>query len=174
MKKKKRVLLLLLLPALLLLVGSCSGLFSQAAPDQAVAESRLKSLSSGENYRFVSRCHVNTEGEDREYFLLSGEKAGQNSHFRGSILGTELELYLVEDLLYQRNGQSNWRVNQVPQVQQVASLFAELDPAAAFSCTGIEDFEYLGPDESSPGRPHLLRLRPLAVGWVGEYFTNVR
>lgn len=173
--KKKRTLLIGLVLVLLaaVLIGIFSGLFSSPPPDQAEAEALLQSLSAGGSYRFASQCYVSTEGEQREYFLLSGEKSGQNSHFFGSILGTEVELYLVEDVLYQRNGEGKWRVNQVPDVQQAVSLFAELDPASAFSCTAIESFEYLGEEELGQGKQHLVQLRPIAGGWVGEYFTDV-
>lgn len=174
MKKKWALCIGLLLVVLAIAVaGSCSGLFSSPPPDQAEAEALLQSLSAGGSYSFASQCYVTTEGEQREYFLLSGEKSGQDSHFQGSILGTEVELYLVEDVLYQRNGDGKWRVNQVPDVQQAVSLFAELDPASAFSCTAVEGFEYLGEDELEQGKNHLVQLIPTASGWVGEYFTDV-
>ena len=174
--KKKHILRLVLVLIILVavIIGLCSGIFSSPPPEQAEVEALLSNLSNGGSYRFTSQCYVTTEGEQREYFQLSGEKSGLNSHFQGSILGTEVELYLVDDTLYQRNGDGNWRVNQVPDVQQAVSLFAELDPASAFSYDSIEGFTYLGEAESDQGKNHLVELIPSAAGWVGQYFTDVR
>lgn len=154
-------------------IAGFSGAFSSQPPEQEEVTALLTRLSSGSPYRFASQCYVTTEGEQREYFLLSGEKAGVDSHFTGTILGTEVELYLVEDMLYQRNGDGNWRVNQVPDVGQAVSLFAELDPASAFCFTDIQEYEYLGLAEWDGGKDHLIRLVPTQSGWVGEYFTDV-
>lgn len=173
--RKKRGLLLVLL--LILAIGAAligARLFSSPPPEPAEVESLLNALSGRGSYCFASQCYVTTEGEQREYFLLSGEKSGADSHFRGNILGTEIELYLVEDVLYQRNGDGKWRVNQAPDVQQALTLFAELDPASAFSHTALGELEYLGQDDSQGGKKHVLSCTPTASGWVGDYFTDIR
>lgn len=163
--------LILVVAAVLLLARS--GFFASPPPDQAEAEALLSALGSGEAYRFASQCFVTTQGQQREYFLLTGERSGADSHFLGSILGTEVELYLVEDRLYQRNGDGAWRVNRVPDVSRAVTLFAELDPASAFVCRGARAFEYLGRTETDRGRLHQVALTPEQGGWVGEYFTDV-
>ena len=57
-------------------IAGFSGAFSSQPPEQEEVTALLTRLSSGSPYRFASQCYVTTEGEQREYFLLSVEIPG--------------------------------------------------------------------------------------------------
>lgn len=142
-------------------------------PDEEEAQGRLNQVAAAD-FHFTSVCLLSVDGEARRYFEISGAKSDEDMYFSGIVLGTPVSLYLVDGVAYQQSGDAPWRVNEIPDIQQALTLFAELDPSAAFSFSDLEDFQYLGVEKVEGSAYFHLLFRPLQEGWVGEYFDDVR
>lgn len=142
-------------------------------PDQESAEQILASTLNANSYRYEISAYVQNETETREYFNLTGEKSGLDSQVSGTILGTEVNLYLVDDILYQQVADGTWQQHEVPDIGSAASLFSELDPTTAFFYSGLEGFEYIGLEELEEGRFYKIIFRPIQQGWIADYFGDI-
>ena len=151
----------------------CALFLRPTPPTEDEVASLLHALQGNGSYSFASECYLKTHDDVRTYFTLFGEHAGADSHLSGTVLGTEIEVYLVDGVLYQRAADQSWQVHEAPDEQQALSLFAELSPAAAFDFSGLQDFSYVGVSESASGRCYEFRLTPRQEGWIAAYFTDV-
>lgn len=139
------------------------------APEPEAFSAACAALNQGGYFTFQETCYLETQGEKREYFLLSGEKAAPDCRLQGRILGTEANLWLVEDVLYQQLSDGTWLINPFPDVKRTASLFAELDPCAMFLPGGSISGEL-----KKDGKLWYGEYVPDDTGWLGEYFTDMR
>ncbi len=139
------------------------------APDPEDYSLALQQLQEEMYFTFQENCYLNTQGETREYFVLSGEKAAPDCHIEGRILGTEANVYLVEDTLYQQLEDGTWLVNAFPDIQHSASLFTELDPASLFLPGGT-----IVDEPKREGKLWYAEYVPEGTGWLGNYFTDIR
>ena len=170
-RRFRRVLLLLAL--LTLLIGLWGTFLRTHVPDAAETERLLAETLSAKSYCYTLQAEVMVDGASRDYFTLRGEKNGDDAHVSGTVLGSSLELYWVEGMIYRRSGDEDWQVLPEAQIEHAAALFAELLPAASFAYHRITDYRSDGLIETEDGEKLQLVLAPEADGWVAEYFTAV-
>lgn len=142
-------------------------------PGEDEASARLNAAAMAETYRFDSDCQVIMDGDTRQYFSISGAKAGGDFYFIGTVLGTETSFYLVDGMAYQQSDGSPWRVNELPDIENAVTLFSELDPSSAFDYSSLGGFQYIGVEKTEDGAYFKLIFIPVQQGWVAEYFDQV-
>jgi len=160
-----RKLLPIILGIALLLTGGLLLFHLRQPPTEAEVLSALDAVRGEEYYTFREQCILTVNGEERDYFTLIGERAGENVHLSGTVLGTPAELYLVDSVLYQQLPDGTWLINTFPDVEQAVSLFTELDPASTFPAAGTVTTAEKGGKAT---------LTPTDAGWIGDYFRDIR
>lgn len=171
MKNKKSVFILIMITVL---VGA--GIFYVlAVPPNAknVPEALEKALNA--DGRFEFSCMVETNGESREYFWLKGERSSEKRHISGRVLGSDFDLYYLDENIYRYDESADsWDCHNVADLGEAIALYAELEPAAAFTYESLIDIEYLGRNRSMGRLSYSFSVTPVSTGWIDEYFTNVR
>jgi len=167
MKKKLKF----VLPILFVLIIAGILLFVHSRPPEAekVFASFEEALCADGNFEFS--CMLNTHGESREYFWFTGTRAGENRHLSGRVLGSDLELYYGNGLIYRYDELSGtWQKHDAETLEQAAALYSELEPAGTFSYSDITEITYEGKDR---GKRHIFRIIPAPSGWIAQFFTDV-
>ena len=170
MKKKKYfiiagIIVLLVIVAVILIF---------AIPPNAKKVPQALSEGFAENGRFEFSCMVETGGEGREYFWLIGESSGESRHIEGRVLGSQVDLYYVDGQIYRYDMiAEEWYCYSAENLAEAAELYAELEPAAAFTYESLIEIEYLGRGSAAGRTCYNFSVIPVATGWVAEFFTDI-
>jgi hypothetical protein len=170
MKRKK---LMIIAAAAVVLIGVVIT-FVYAVPPSAKKVPHLLQTALVADGRYEFSCMVETGGEGREYFWLSGEKNGDSRHVSGRVLGSELDLYYLDGYIYRYDvADQSWYCYDTEDLGQAAELYVELEPASAFAYDSLLAIEYIGHDRVLGRLGYEFLVTPQASGWIGEYFTDV-
>lgn len=172
--QRRRFIFALITSLILLTIGIYFAFIHTTPPDAEEAAQFIQGVLVNNSYRYALDAVVTTEsGQTREYFNLDGMVSYGDAYVVGTVLGTPVQLMYVDGQFYQMGADNVWRQVTGEGMGSVAQLFAELDPAAAFSYSGFEGFEYVGIVESEDGMVQRVIVIPEQTGWVAEYFTDV-
>ena len=139
-------------------------------PEQEQAQALLAAAWSEAGYGFQAQAQVELEDAVSEYFDLQGRVEGDNSQVSGVVLGQEVELRYHDGLLRRRLGDGAWSEHAVADLGSAGELYAELLPQAAFAYQGVDAYACAAQEGG-----WALTLTPRqALGWVGQYFRDVR
>lgn len=170
MKRKK---ILLLAAATLVLIGAVAT-YIYAVPPSAKKVPHLLETALLADGRYEFTCMVETGGESREYFWLTGEKNGDSRHVSGRVLGSPLDLYYLDGYVYRYDEADQvWYCYDTEDLGQAAQLYAELEPASAFAYKSLIGIDYAGHQRVNGHLGYKFLIMPQADGWIGEYFTDV-
>jgi len=160
--------------SLLILVGAIIIFFVAVPPDEKNVPRVLENSLNGDG-RFEFSCMIETDGESREYFWLSGERNKDMRHISGRVLGSPLDLYYANGYIYRYNTADEiWQCYGAEDLEEAASLYAELEPNAAFSYEALLGITYSGREISNGRMCFKFTVTPEPTGWVGEFFTDVK
>lgn len=156
------------------LVGAIILFFVAVPPDAKKIPEVLESSLCGDG-RFEFSCMIETNGESREYFWLTGEKNGELRHISGRVLGSPFNLYYANGYIYRYNTADDiWQRYLVEDLEQAVAMYAELEPNAAFKYDSLIDIEYIGHKMSNKRPCFNFAVTPEPSGWVGQFFTDVK
>ncbi|MBR6823685.1 MAG: hypothetical protein IKC76_00060 [Firmicutes bacterium] len=176
-RRRYAVLLALLLISSLLISALLFALTHRSKPDTLLLTRALDDCLSAESYSYQCRSTVTLGGDatERVFSVFSGEKAGESRHVWGSILGTTVNLYFVDGVLYQQNAvDGSWHSISGQGLAQAALLLGEIDPTANFAFTEMGEAEYLGKEEVEGRAAHQFLFTPqLKSEWIRRYFTDI-
>ena len=177
-RRRYLLLLALLLISALLISSLLFTLTHRAKPDTLLLSAALEDCLNAESYSYQCRSSVTlADGStERVFSVFSGEKAGERRHVWGSILGTTVNLYLVEGVLYQQSAlDGSWSSIAGADLQQATLLLAEIDPTANFAFTEMGEADYIGKEEVEGRAAHHFVFTPqLQSEWIRRYFTDIR
>jgi len=143
-------------------------------PPQA-AEQALYNTFGAAAYRFTTTSTVLLDHEQRLFCQLNGEISGANRHIWGELLGTPLNLYLVEGALYQQSAlDKSWRRIADADLAQARNLVAEIAPESNFAFEDMGLPAYLGLEDLDGQKLHKVELHPvMADTWIEQFFTDI-
>lgn len=171
MKKKKY---LIISGIIAILVVAAFIIIFNVPPNAKKVPQALSEGFAGDG-RFEFSCMVETGGESREYFWLTGETNGEKRHIEGRVLGSPVELYYVDGQIYRYDMiAEEWYCYTAEDLAQAAELYAELEPAAAFTYESLIEIEYLGRGRAEGRTCYNFSVLPVATGWVADFFTNIK
>lgn len=152
-------------------------LWQQGSPkiDLQAAEQALYNTFGAPSYRFTTKSTVFLEGEQRLFCQLTGEISGKNRHIEGELLGTPLNIYLVEGSLYQQSAlDKSWRCIAEADFEQARKLVGEIAPETNFAYADIGQPAYLGLEEVEGKKLHKVELHPIMANtWIEQFFTDI-
>lgn len=173
-KGQRRILIVALLVVAVLLFARLYRAESAPLPPQAVPQA-LSNTFSAPSFRFSTVSTVLLSGQQRLFCSLEGEASGNDRHIFGELLGTPLNIYLVEEALYQQNGRDkSWRKIAEADLAEARRLLAEIAPEANFSYSETGPLTYLGTEEIAGMALHKFEFQPvMADVWIEQYFTDI-
>jgi hypothetical protein len=165
--KKKR--LLLIIVAVIIIGGFIIHQFWRPDPGELVT-SALERLNSAESFRYNVSQHQWVDGKDRVLTQIQGEKGGGNVRITGQLVGSEVEMILIGDSLYNRDPVTkNWiRFNSTPAAQEV--FLAELDPLSSLQFKELGEVKLSGQQKLDREKVWVCELKPSVQNQIMEEF----
>lgn len=112
---------------------------------QVTLGNALKKTAESTTYRYSITQQMTVDGSNKLFAKIDGEKNKQNAHIKGSMYGSEVDIYQVGDTLYQLDPFSKkWMTvkGAPPAAQEV--FMVELNPLSSFNFKDIGEVKYLG------------------------------
>jgi hypothetical protein len=166
--KRKRLLLLIII-AIIIIGGFLVRQFWQPNPGELVT-SALERLNNAESFRYSVSQHQWVDGKDRVLTQIQGEKGGANIRITGQLVGSEVEMILIGDSLYNRDPfTKNWvRFNSTPAAQEV--FLAELDPLSSLQFKELGEVKLSGKQKLNGEKVWVCELKPSVQNQIMEEF----
>ncbi len=113
--------------------------------------------------------------EERVFAVIEGEKNGSNRHISGSVLGTDIEMYLVDGTLHRRDSiDGTWHSVPMANIAQGAMLTNEMDPQYNFHFSEIGGVEYVGRENINGQKLDKFVFKPILEDkWIVKYFGDI-
>lgn len=127
---KKRRLLMIIVIGIVLLGGVGGKLLLRPHPQELVVHG-LERLNAAASFRYSMSEHQLIEGKDRILTQIQGEKDGGNRHISGQLVGSEVEMILVGDALYNKDPFSKKWVRFPNSPGALEVFLAEIDPVSS-------------------------------------------
>lgn len=171
---KKRILVLLLL-VLIIVAGFLLLSRRQSQPPPEIVATAIANTFASDNFRFTTDSFVYVNGNQRQYAHLNGEKVGEARHISGDILGTPVNIYFYDEVLYQQNSlDGNWHSVFGGSLADASELLAEIEPARNFDYRELGETNYLGREEVDGVACWKLECPiHLADQWIENYFKDI-
>jgi hypothetical protein len=163
--------------AALALFFSISYLWEQAkvVPEELLNTSINNTLKS-QSYKFHTKSTITLDGEDKVFSDLYGEKASDRIfHVTGSMLGTDIDVYQVENTTYRMDPMTKrWIVIEDNSVLQESLLMAELNPLSNFYFKDLISASYLGKEKVNKRKTYKIQCIPqIKNKWLDNYFKDL-
>ncbi|MGI6361083.1 MAG: hypothetical protein ACOX05_02100 [Bacillota bacterium] len=147
---------------------------SEIQLETLVQESIHKTFNS-DYYTFTNRSTLTVEDKERIFSVLEGEKALQNSHISGSILGSAVNIYQLDKWFYQKDPlDGSWHKTENISTESAAHLISELHPESNFCFLSINNLSNLGTEKIQGYKTIKIKFTPtLKDTWIDKYFDNI-
>lgn len=148
-----------------------------AAPDYTeLAAASIRNNLAADTYRFSSYSVLSIGSEQRCFADLLGEKAGAaDRHIKGNLVGSELEIYFVDGMLYRHDTLSGkWIGLRLGELDNAVSIMAELEPALNFAFNSIGEVQFRGKEKLGDKSCFTVCFCPdLQDKWIKTYFGDI-
>jgi hypothetical protein len=166
---KKKRLLLLIIVAIIISGGFLVRQFWQPDPGELVT-SGLERLNNAASFRYSVSQHQWVDGKDRVLTQIQGEKGGGNIRITGQLVGSETEMILIGDSLYNKDPfTKNWiRFNSTKAAQEV--FLAELDPLSSLQFKELGEVKLSGQQKLDGEKVWVCDFKPSVQNQIMEEF----
>lgn len=166
---------ILMLLAVLSYALNVQGIFQERWDPLELAQASIDNTFNSNTYHFKARSTLFIEGEERVFSILEGDKAGENRHIEGSVLGTPVNIYHVEDQFYMQDSlTAQWKTVTNTDLKAASILIAELDPEKDFHFLSLGNCEDLGKSEIEGIKTRHIKAHPvLEDKWIERYFQDI-
>ncbi|MDA8442639.1 MAG: hypothetical protein M0Z55_09740 [Peptococcaceae bacterium] len=134
--------------------------FNQVEP-QVKLEHALKKTAASKTYRYSITQQLTIDGSSKAWTKVDGEKGAPNTHIKGSMYGSEVDIYQIGDTIYQRDQfAKKWIIvkGAPPAAQEV--FMTELNPLANFNFKELGEVKYLGQEKLDGQKTQKFQLNP--------------
>ncbi len=168
---KKRVLFLLVVVGIVLIGGIVGRQLWQPSPSELVTQA-LEGLNGAPSFRYSVTQHQWVDGKDRILTQIQGEKGGGNTRILGQLVGSEIEMILIGDSLYNRDPfTKTWvRFNSSPAAQEV--FLAELNPLSSLQFKELGEIVLSGQQKIDGERVWVCDFKPSVQNPIMEEFWS--
>lgn len=137
----------------------------------------INNTLEAKSYQFHTRSTITIQGEDKVFSDISGERAdAQTFHVVGSMLGTEINVYQINDTTYRLDAITNkWIVTENNSLLRESLLMAELNPLSNFYFKELISTNYLGKEKVDGRKMHKIECTPkINNKWLDGYFKDLK
>jgi len=140
---------------------------SKLEPQVELSES-LKNMAAVKNYRYSLTSEFSVDGRKEVISKVSGEKQGSNTHIKGEMVNTPVDIYFIDRTIYNFDQFSNkWLIIDTGKTNSEELLISELKPLSNLQYETVSDVQKVG-FEVLDGTDYLIvTCRPmLASNWL--------
>ncbi len=151
MKEIKRVHLILGAILLVLLVGLAISAptikdhyIKSKLEAQVELEESIKNMAKATSYQYTLKSGFTVDNREEVISEIVGEKDGENTHIKGEMVNTPVDIYYIESTIYNYDSFSQkWLVIDSDTTNSEELLISELNPLSNFKFKKINDVEKL-------------------------------
>ena len=137
----------------------------------------LANTLEAKSYQFHTKSTITIQGEDKIFSDISGERAdAQTFHVVGNMLGTEINVYQINDTTYRLDKATNkWIITENNSLLRESLLMAELNPLSNFYFKELISTSYLGKEKVAGRKMYKMECRPrINNKWLDGYFKDLK
>jgi hypothetical protein len=129
-------------------------------PGELIRET-VKRAHQARAYRYQVAAEYNVEGKRQIWSQVLGEKAAENFHIKGTILGTPVEIFQIGRSTYTRDPVSEkWVILEGNDLTQQQVFWAEINPLSNFQFKTIGNPKLLGTEKVGKRKCWVVEFRP--------------
>ncbi len=132
-------------------------------PEQMIRETVQNALQA-RGYRYTVTADFKIAGKKKTWIKVRGEKTSTDAHFKGTILGTPVEIYQTGTRSYTLDPVSNkWIVLDGTDLDKQQLYMAEIDPLSNFKFKGIDSPRLVGTEKVGKRKCWVVEFRSQKV-----------
>ena len=148
----------------LVIVLGVTGFFSYAAskvdPAALITET-MANAQQARSFRYQIQSDYSIGSEKRPWTQVEGEKSGSSFHFKGSILGTPVEIYQIGSRSYTMDPvNKKWYVLDGVDFTRQQIFYAEIDPLSNFKFKTIANPRVVGTEKVNNRNCWVVEFQP--------------
>jgi hypothetical protein len=133
---------------------------SKVDPALLITETMAKAQQA-RSYRFQIQSDFSVGSETRSWTQVEGEKADTSYHFKGTILGTPVEIYQIGSRSYTLDPvNKNWYILDGADLTRQQIYSAEIDPLANFQFKAIQGSKLVGTEKVNNQNCWVVEFQP--------------
>ncbi len=128
---------------------------------QAALDNALKKTAESKSFRYSITQQMTVDGKSKLWTQVTGERSQSNTHIKGIMYGSEVDIYQIGDTLYQKDQFSKkWMVvkGSPPAAQEV--FMTELNPLSGFNFKEFGEVKYLGKEKVNGQKTQVFQCNP--------------
>lgn len=166
---KKKWLLLIIVISIVLVGGVLGSLLWKPDPNQLVQHG-LEKLNGAVSFRYTVTQHQWIDGKDRILTQIQGEKDGGNSHILGQLVGSEVEMILVDDVWYNKDPFSQKWIKFANSASAQEVFLAEINPLSSLQLKEPGEVVLSGREKIGKTKVWVCTLNPTVQNQIMEEF----
>lgn len=117
---------------------------SKLEPQVELSES-LKKMAVVKNYRYSLTSEFSVDGRKEVISKVNGEKQGSNTHIKGEMVNTPVDIYFIDRTIYNYDQFSNkWLIIDTDKTNSEELLISELKPLSNLQYETVFDVQKVG------------------------------
>ncbi|NLI93877.1 MAG: hypothetical protein GX434_17280 [Peptococcaceae bacterium] len=168
---KRKILLGLIILGVLMAAAGIFTFLSKPDP-QKVTELGLENLAKANSFSYSITQKQSVQGQQRLLNRISGYKNGDSIHIQGQLAGSEVEMIMIKDTLYNKDPFSKeWiKFSDISVAQRV--FLVELDPLATLQLKELGEVMLKGEDVVDGKKCWVCTLKPSIQNQMLERFWS--
>ncbi|HZK44430.1 MAG TPA: hypothetical protein VFC73_09155 [Syntrophomonadaceae bacterium] len=111
---------------------------------QLVLEDSIKNMSVVNSYRYSLKSGFSVDGREEVISEVQGEKNGENTHIKGEMVNTPIDIYYIDRTIYNYDSfAEKWLIIESGTTNSEELLISELNPLSNFRFKQINSVEKL-------------------------------
>lgn len=128
---------------------------------QETLNKALKKTAEAKAFRYSITQQMTVDGSNKLWTQVTGEKNEANTHIKGIMYGSEVDIYQIDATLYQKDQfAKKWMVIKggPPAAQEV--FMTELNPLSSFNFKELGEVKSLGKEKVNGQRTYIFQFNP--------------
>lgn len=154
-------------------------IYTQGAVDiqpEELLNTAINNTVEATSYQFHTKSTITIDGKEKVFSDIQGKRADEQSfHVVGSMLGSEINVYQINDTTYRLDGATNkWVVTKDNPLLKESLLMAELNPLTNFYFEQLISASYLGREKIQGKKLFKIACVPkINNKWLDGYFKDL-
>ncbi len=139
-------------------------------------QNALNNTFDAQTYSFTTQSTIYLDGASRLFCDLQGRVSGANHHISGEVLGSAVNIYFVDNSIYQQSALNlSWRQIDNADFADAVALLNEISPQINFNFRQIGAASYLGKEEIDGQIRQIISFEPIMANtWIDQYFRDIK
>ncbi|HWJ02770.1 MAG TPA: DUF2092 domain-containing protein [Verrucomicrobiae bacterium] len=128
---------------------------------QVTLDTALKKTAESKSFRYSMTQQMTVDGNNKLWTQITGEKNQSNTHIKGIMYGSEVDIYQIGDTLYQKDQLSKkWMIVKGTPTAAQDVFMTELNPLSGFNFKETGEVKYLGSDKVNGQKAQVFQMNP--------------